>query len=118
MLWAPSARKVHIKCLTSSLTSSPMTQTRSGAIFAAWTGEVSAIQSPAFDIAPLLLEALTAERDDQEDSEPDDALNDIDDALNGIDDVWPLLPRPDPWNEVDDLPPAPEQCASPNRKRC
>ncbi|KAJ7203289.1 hypothetical protein GGX14DRAFT_570173 [Mycena pura] len=93
MLWTHSARK-----------------TRSGTVFAAWTSEVSAIQSTTFDIAPLLLDAVAVECDDQEDLEPDDALNDIDDA-------WPLPPRPDPWNEVDDLPPAPEQRASPARKR-
>ncbi|KAJ7855766.1 hypothetical protein B0H14DRAFT_2579227 [Mycena olivaceomarginata] len=56
-----------------------------------------------FNIGPLLSRAVAEERDDQEDSEPHDALDDIDDE-------WP--PR-DPWNEVDDLPPPP----SPPKRR-
>lgn len=87
-----------------------MTQTRSGTVFAAWTNEVFTIQAKAFDIAPLLLEAIAVERDDQEDSEPDDALSDVDDA-------WPL-PRSEQGNEGDDLPPAFEHCSLPSRKRC
>ncbi|KAJ7186303.1 hypothetical protein GGX14DRAFT_581151 [Mycena pura] len=94
MLWTHSARK-----------------TRSSTVFAAWTTDVFAVQAATFDIAPLLLKAVAVERDGQEDLEPDDALNDIDDA-------WPPLPEPDPWNEVDDLRPAPEHCALPTRKRC
>ncbi|KAJ7224054.1 hypothetical protein GGX14DRAFT_386860 [Mycena pura] len=90
MLWTPSARK-----------------TRSGADFSAWTAEVFHVQAAKFDVAPLLFDAITAERDHQEDEEPYDALNDVDDA-------WPL---PDPWTEVDDLPPTRTRAASPTRTR-
>ncbi|KAJ7200511.1 hypothetical protein GGX14DRAFT_400506 [Mycena pura] len=97
MLWAPSARK-----------------TRSGTVFAAWTTNAFALQAAAFDIAPLLLDAVAAECEDQDDAEPDDA--EPGDALNDVDDVWPPPPLPDPWNEVDDLQPAPEHCARSTRK--
>ncbi|KAJ7674277.1 hypothetical protein B0H14DRAFT_3537466 [Mycena olivaceomarginata] len=80
MLWTPCSRT-----------------TRSGTVFAEWYTAVTSLQATDFNIGPLLSRAVAEERDDQEDSEPHDALDDIDDE-------WP--PR-DPWNEVDDLPPPP-----------
>ncbi|KAJ7193687.1 hypothetical protein GGX14DRAFT_405252 [Mycena pura] len=141
------SRHLTLFCLSSYLGLwTGVKQTHSGTVFAAWSAEVFAIQATTFNIALLLLDAVTVERDDQEDWEPHDALNDIDnaephdalsdidneephDALNGIDDaephvvlndiddMWPQLHKPDPWNEVDDLPPVPERRALPTRKR-
>ncbi|KAJ7894414.1 hypothetical protein B0H14DRAFT_2559198 [Mycena olivaceomarginata] len=92
MLWALYSRK-----------------TRSGTIFAAWTRSITSLQATDFDLGPLLSQAVAAESDEQEDSEPHDGLNDIDEEwlpnpLNNIDEDWP--PQ-DPWNDVDDLPPPP-----------
>ncbi|KAJ7849710.1 hypothetical protein B0H14DRAFT_3452402 [Mycena olivaceomarginata] len=93
--------------MTDNLMASNATQTRSGAVFSAWTG--------AMNFALLLLRAVELESDDQEDREDsDDDSNDVDDEwppkpIDEIDEQWP---PPDPMNEVDDLPPAP-----PTRKR-
>ncbi|KAJ7818538.1 hypothetical protein B0H14DRAFT_2601255 [Mycena olivaceomarginata] len=92
MLWTPYSR-----------------QTCSGTIFATWTSAITSLQASEFDLGPLLSAAVAAESDEQEDSEPHDALNDIDEEwppnpLNDIDEDWP--PQ-DPWNEVDDLPDPP-----------
>ncbi|KAJ7713836.1 hypothetical protein B0H14DRAFT_3523214 [Mycena olivaceomarginata] len=77
-------------------------QTRSGTIFATWTSSITSLQASEFDLGPLLSVAIAAESDEQEDSEPHDALNDIDkewppNPLNDIDKDWP--PQ-DPWNET------------------
>ncbi|KAJ7738550.1 hypothetical protein B0H14DRAFT_2638461 [Mycena olivaceomarginata] len=81
-------------------------KTRSGTIFATWTLSITSLQAANFDFGPLLSRAVSAESDDQEDSEPHDALNDINEEwppnpLNDINEDWP--PH-DPWNDVDDLP--------------
>ncbi|KAJ7868477.1 hypothetical protein B0H13DRAFT_2351363 [Mycena leptocephala] len=66
MLWQPSSAR----------------KTRSGAIFAAWTGPI--------DFAPLLERAIDTEWPP--------------DAFNQVDEDWP---PPDPMNDVDDIPAAP-----------
>ncbi|KAJ7791276.1 hypothetical protein B0H14DRAFT_3500617 [Mycena olivaceomarginata] len=90
--------------------------TRSGTIFAAWTSAIDYF-------APLLLQAVAAECDDQEDKEPEDD-DDVDqdwtpEPLNQVDDNGRRLIHSavltwssDPLNTVDDVP------AAPSRKRC
>ncbi|KAJ7824253.1 hypothetical protein B0H14DRAFT_3469499 [Mycena olivaceomarginata] len=97
MLWTPTQRT-----------------TRSGTVFAAWS-------SPVPFFAPLLFQAVAAEREGQEDCEPEDSeawpppdpRNDVDqhwtpEPLNQVDEEWPL---PDPSNDIDDVP------ATTSRKR-
>ncbi|KAF8158817.1 hypothetical protein K438DRAFT_1986229 [Mycena galopus ATCC 62051] len=108
MLWQPTNTRtvcsvsIHARVITRLKPA----QTRSGTVFAAWT--------TALDILPLLSRAIAADREDQEDAEPDDEplgavseepnegdFNGPPDPLHEVDDEWP---PPDPMNEVDDLP--------------
>jgi hypothetical protein len=89
------------------------TQTRSGAVFAAWLPDV--LQGQDFDFAPLVSRAVEVEGDAQEDHEPDDDLDDVDkewppNPLSSINEEWP---PPDPLNDVNDLPLPPPRCKRP-----
>jgi hypothetical protein len=67
-------------------------------VFATWTVSVNSLCATEFDFAPLVVQAVAAQSEDQEYEEHEDHLDDIDEK-------WP----PNPLNEVDEdwLPPDP-----------
>ncbi|KAJ7439668.1 hypothetical protein FB451DRAFT_1107041 [Mycena latifolia] len=65
MLWIPEERK-----------------TRSGTVFASFLPRATLLKSSTFDIAPLMREAVVAESDEQEDTEPS-AHDDVDESIPG-----------------------------------
>ncbi|KAJ7113682.1 hypothetical protein C8R43DRAFT_1138530 [Mycena crocata] len=95
-------------------------KTRRGTVFSPFTAQIMPLRSPNFDFGSILANAVAMEATDQDLDDHDDAddLDDIEedttpppaddtplpvDPLEGIDLEYP----PDPWNEVDDVRPAP-----------
>ncbi|KAJ7101390.1 hypothetical protein B0H15DRAFT_943716 [Mycena belliarum] len=101
-----------------------MRKTRCGTAFSPYDGAIM-LQSPGFDFAPLLAEAVKQERSDGDaDEDPDDAgihkqtapLPPLD-ALDGIDEAYAPPAPADPWDEVDDVHPPPTRPSPPPSKR-
>ncbi|KAK7023266.1 hypothetical protein R3P38DRAFT_3195291 [Favolaschia claudopus] len=64
---------------TSILWNSYSRKTRSGAVFAAWLPSVPTLSSEEVDFAPLLAQAIAAQKEEQEDYESDDEISGVDD---------------------------------------